>query len=131
MDFIIINKEQEWIDIYEDQPGFCYFKFKLDDIGADPVKAAEVPREELEPMLIQVEAVKGALSARLAITAVEKPAQPNQGDDRLLTAGEAAKILNVTPRWLYSHWKKLPFSRRISRKCLRFREAELLKYIKK
>lgn len=49
-------------------------------------------------------------------------------EDRLLDAEEAASLLKVTPRWLYRHAKHLPFTRRLSRKALRFSEAGLLKW---
>ena len=49
-------------------------------------------------------------------------------DDRFLTTEEAAARLNVTPSWLYRHWGKLPFARKLSRKALRFSEAELLRW---
>jgi predicted DNA-binding transcriptional regulator AlpA len=49
--------------------------------------------------------------------------------DTLLTAKEAAALMNVTPRWLYRHAAKLPFSRRIGRKNLRFSEAGLRRWI--
>ena len=45
--------------------------------------------------------------------------------DRLLTPEEAAAILGQSVRWLYRHAANLPFTRRISRKNLRFSEAGL------
>jgi hypothetical protein len=32
-------------------------------------------------------------------------------DERMLTANEAAQMLNTTPRWLYRHGAELPFAR--------------------
>jgi predicted DNA-binding transcriptional regulator AlpA len=58
--------------------------------------------------------------------------EPNAGRselDRLLTAEEAAAMLGVTVRWLYRHAAKLPFTRRISRKNLRFSERGLRNWI--
>jgi predicted DNA-binding transcriptional regulator AlpA len=55
--------------------------------------------------------------------------------DRLLTPEEAAEILNPAAnsansvRWLYRHANKLPFTRRIGRKNLRFSEAGLRRWI--
>ena len=45
--------------------------------------------------------------------------------DRLLTAEEAAPRLGATVRWLYDQAKTLPFTKRLSRKCLRFSEMGL------
>src|SRR5436309_2765053 len=49
--------------------------------------------------------------------------------DRLLTPEQAAAILNQKVRWLYRHSSKLPFTRRISRKNLRFSEAGLRRWL--
>ncbi|PYJ66216.1 MAG: hypothetical protein DME76_17365 [Verrucomicrobia bacterium] len=49
--------------------------------------------------------------------------------DTLLTVDEAAALLHVDPRWLYRHAAKLPFTRRISRKNLRFSEAGLRRWL--
>lgn len=49
--------------------------------------------------------------------------------DVLLSPNEAAELLGVTPRWLYRHYKQLPFSRKISRKVLRFSEAGLHRWL--
>ena len=50
-------------------------------------------------------------------------------DDRLLTADETAKILNVRKEWLYRHKKQLPFTRSLSRKNIKFSEAGLRKWM--
>ena len=49
--------------------------------------------------------------------------------DTLLTAKETAILMNVTPRWLYRHAAKLPFTRRINRKTLRFSEAGIRRWV--
>ncbi len=49
-------------------------------------------------------------------------------NDRLLSVDEAAELLKVTPQWLYRHARGLPFSRRLSRKALRFSEAGLRRW---
>jgi predicted DNA-binding transcriptional regulator AlpA len=49
--------------------------------------------------------------------------------DRLLSPKEAAEILGQDVRWLYRHANELPFTRRISRKNLRFSEAGLRRWI--
>jgi predicted DNA-binding transcriptional regulator AlpA len=51
------------------------------------------------------------------------------GPDRLLTAEQAAALLNVAPRWCYRHAAELPFTRRIGRKTLRFSEAGLRRWL--
>ncbi len=49
-------------------------------------------------------------------------------EDSLLTADEAAPLLNVTVRWLYRRASKLPFTKRLSRRNLRFSRAGLLRW---
>jgi hypothetical protein len=49
--------------------------------------------------------------------------------EKLLTPEQAADILGQTVRWVYRHAGKLPFTRRISRKNLRFSEAGLRRWI--
>ena len=41
-------------------------------------------------------------------------------DDRLLNTEEASKVLQVSPDWLYRNSRKLPFTRRLGAKALRF-----------
>ena len=48
--------------------------------------------------------------------------------DELLTAKEAAEILNVSEDWMYQHASKLPFTKRLSRKALRFSKRGLIRY---
>jgi predicted DNA-binding transcriptional regulator AlpA len=50
-------------------------------------------------------------------------------EDNLLTPEQAAEILGQSVRWLYRHAAKLPFTRRLSRKNLRFSEAGLRRWI--
>ena len=48
--------------------------------------------------------------------------------DKLLTPPEAAAILGQTVRWVYRHAPQWTFTRRLSRKCLRFQENALRRY---
>jgi predicted DNA-binding transcriptional regulator AlpA len=52
---------------------------------------------------------------------IHRTAEP----DRLLTAEEAAAILGQSVKWLYRHAAKLPFTRRMSRKNIRFSQRGL------
>ncbi len=55
--------------------------------------------------------------------------QDKKESDRLLTAGEAVRILAVSPDWLYRNARKLPFSRKLGPKMLRFSRLEIEKWI--
>jgi predicted DNA-binding transcriptional regulator AlpA len=50
-------------------------------------------------------------------------------EDDLLTIDEAAAKLRVSPRWLYRHAKTLPFSRKLSRKVLRFSRTGIARWL--
>lgn len=49
--------------------------------------------------------------------------------DRLLMPKETAQILGESVRWLYRHADRLPFTRRLSRKSLRFSEIGLRRWM--
>ena len=49
--------------------------------------------------------------------------------DRLLDAKEAAKILSVSPDWLYRHGSRLPFTRKLAPRVLRFSYQGIQKYL--
>lgn len=53
---------------------------------------------------------------------------PPTEKDRLLTPKEAAEILGQKVRWVYRHAPRWQFTRRLSRKCLRFSETGLRRY---
>jgi predicted DNA-binding transcriptional regulator AlpA len=50
-------------------------------------------------------------------------------EDRLLTADEAAKLLSMSTDWLYRNAKKLPFSRKLGPKMLRFSHQGIVKWL--
>lgn len=102
---------------------------RLADIIDHPDQVKEIPTEAIPRLLAQLAATQGALAARLLCNPmVETAQQSSQEEDRLLTAEQAAALLNVTPRWLYRHAKSLPFMRRFSRKVLRFSEAGIKRW---
>jgi excisionase family DNA binding protein len=49
--------------------------------------------------------------------------------DRLLDPAEAAKLLSVSEDWLYHNAGKLPFTRKLGRRLLRFSYQEMMKWI--
>ena len=53
----------------------------------------------------------------------------NPQQDRLLTVDEAADVLGVKTGWLYRHADRLPFTRKLSPKMLRFSELGLRRYL--
>jgi predicted DNA-binding transcriptional regulator AlpA len=55
--------------------------------------------------------------------------KPESGENRLLTAEEAAQILSVSPDWLYRNARKLPFTRKLGPKMLRFDYRGMVKWL--
>jgi predicted DNA-binding transcriptional regulator AlpA len=103
--------------------------FKLAEIIDNHERMNEIPPEAIPSILIQLASVQTALAVRLVRDpVVVNGRQEHVECDTLLTANEAAKLLSVSPRWLYRHWKQLPFSRRLSRKTLRFSQAGIRKW---
>jgi len=50
-------------------------------------------------------------------------------EERLLDIEEAAKVLSVSPEWLYHNRKHLPFARKLGHKLLRFSYVEMLRWM--
>jgi predicted DNA-binding transcriptional regulator AlpA len=103
----------------------------LAEIIANPQKVQDLPAESIPAVLGEIEHIRASLWARMMSANGNSPSHEQQkvgGEDKLLTAEEAAAILKVSSRWLYRHAKKLPFTRRLSRKVLRFSEAGLRKW---
>lgn len=55
--------------------------------------------------------------------------QDDHERDPLLTAHEAAQMLSVSTDWLYRNARKLPFSRKLGPKMLRFSRLGIEKWI--
>ena len=52
-----------------------------------------------------------------------------QSGDRLLTAEQAAEILSTSPDWLYRHANRLPFTRKLGPRMLRFSYQGIQKWL--
>lgn len=51
-------------------------------------------------------------------------------DERLLSVEDAAQILSVSPDWLYRRANKLPFTRKLGPKALRFSKRGIENWLK-
>lgn len=72
--------------------------------------------------------------ARLLVKSVvaelgAEPSESTHAEDQLLTVEEAAQVLGQTAKWVYRHADGLPFTRRLSRRNLRFSKLGLQKYL--
>ena len=54
---------------------------------------------------------------------------PDSGSDRLLTAEEVAERLQRSADWVYRQAKYWPFTRRLTRRTVRFSEAGLTRWL--
>jgi excisionase family DNA binding protein len=52
------------------------------------------------------------------------------GEDRFLTIEEAARIISVSPDWVYRRTKTLPFIRKLGPKMVRCSHNDLQKWMK-
>ena len=89
---------------------------------------ADVPLVEIPRLLGCLEQVKAGFWAKLVTHNGKAQPLPSTEPDKLLFPEDAAALLNVKTRWLYDHWKQLPFARKLSRKALRFSEAGLRRW---
>src|SRR5262245_18168225 len=79
----------------------------------DPARVAEVDPAGLPALLAQLTTAAAVVAARLST--IEPPSEPRaaSGADRLLTAKEAAVLLNLSTDFLYKHDAAKPFRVRI------------------
>ncbi len=100
----------------------------LADLIEKPELVRDVPMGTIPALMGQCAALQSGLAARLACTPTSVDSSPME-TDQLLTAEEAAKVLGVSPRWVYRHASGLPFTRRLSPKAIRFNQAGLRKWL--
>ena len=73
-------------------------------------------RTELPALAAELGRAMADVLARCATPAVTPPAPSTE----LLDVGTAAQRLNVAPSWLYRHAARLPFTRKMGHRTLRF-----------
>jgi predicted DNA-binding transcriptional regulator AlpA len=66
---------------------------------------------------------------RQAVREEIQAATNNTKGDRLLDPEEAAKLLSVSEDWIYHNAKKLPFTRKLGPRLLRFSYHGMLKWM--
>jgi excisionase family DNA binding protein len=91
---------------------------------------AQLSRDEAASALFELGALNAALAARAADAVPQQGTEAQPDHERLLTPAQAAERLGVTRRWLYRNAKRLPFTRKLTPRTLRFHEAGLEKYIR-
>jgi predicted DNA-binding transcriptional regulator AlpA len=86
-----------------------------------------LPTEAVPEAIGQLERAKATLWARLMVPAPTAPALDDP--DTTVDVREAARLLAMSPTWLYRHAKQLPFTRRVGRRALRFSVAGIQRYL--
>lgn len=89
---------------------------------------AGLTREQIAEATRQAASLQGRLAEAMRV--VTAPSTPRPTPERLLSVEDAAIRLGVTKRWLYRNAKRLPFTRKLTRRTLRFHEAGLERYIR-
>ena len=77
----------------------------------------------------QLDEALAAVLKPIVKEAVQEAMNGHGEGDRLLDAEEAANILSVSPDWLYRHANRLPFTRKLAPRLLRFSYLAIQKYI--
>lgn len=95
---------------------------------ADPSRLNGLAPEQALGLLASLRAVVTTERTAGLGRALTEPVAAWSGED-LLTIDEAAVALRVSPRWLYRHAKSVPFSRKLSRKVLRFSRAGIARWL--
>lgn len=89
---------------------------------------AAVPPGELADLVGELARLDVLVRQRIAENG-KAESQPSTEPDRYLTAVEAAKILKVSPDWLYRRAGRLPFGHKLSPHVTRFSERELRRWM--
>ncbi len=94
-----------------------------------PVEAVDaVPVERLPALVAGLAALQARAAARLAVGGNGVQAVVERDTD-LLEAKEAAKLLKMSEGWLYKNAKRLPFTRRVGLRSLRFSAEGIRRYL--
>jgi len=107
---------------------------ELRDLVEHPEQIPALSPDVIPRILGELEVLRAGLLVRL-ITHPATATPPggantkSQPLDRLLSPTEAAALLKVTTRWLYRHHRSLPFTKRLSRRALRFSEEGLRRWL--
>ena len=94
-----------------------------------PEQVAQVPPEQVPPVLCRLAALQTMLAARLAAEATSSPATSEQGPEKLLDVRQAAERIGMSTDWLYRHKDKLPFTRPVGTRTVRFSDAGITRWL--
>ena len=102
----------------------------FDELVTNPDKVHQLTPQEAMTILPSVAGLYAMLQARASSNEnMLVRRQQVVERDRLLTPQETAMRIGTDVRWVYRHAGKWPFTRRLSRKKLRFSEAGLNRWL--
>src|SRR5207253_3144163 len=101
----------------------------LRELLGDPEHISELSPVEAASALVELAGLQAAVAARLR--SASPVAQVNQSpeEDRLLTAEDVAARFGRSVAWVYRQAKHWNFTRRITRRTVRFSEAGLQRFL--
>lgn len=103
---------------------------ELRDLIADPRRVAELTPSEAATALVELAGLQAAVAGRLRAGAEDGAhVVPALEGDRLLTAEDVAGRLNRSVAWVYRQSRQWPFTRRLTRRTVRFSEAGLQRFL--
>ena len=70
------------------------------------------------------ETLRAIIREELA-TLVKATGSRSSAEDRLLSAAQAAEVLQVSERWLYKHADRLPYAVKLSSSVVRFSQNKI------
>jgi predicted DNA-binding transcriptional regulator AlpA len=88
----------------------------------------QTPKTDASDSTLLVTMTRGDLR-ELIRDEVQAARTAQQDADRLLGTKEAAEMLSVSEDWLYRQAKKLPFTRKLGPKMLRFSYKGIIKWL--
>jgi len=83
--------------------------------------------EELPEVIGALEAARAHAWARLTRPPAIVP--PTEEADATVDVKDAARLLGMSPSWLYRNAKRLPFARRVGGRAVRFSTAGIRRYL--
>lgn len=102
----------------------------LRDLLADPRRVDELTPVEAASALVQLASLQVALAAQLRAGPTSTDADLLvPASDRLLTAEDVAGRFGRSVAWVYRQAKHWTFTRRVTRRTLRFSEAGLSRWV--
>ena len=92
----------------------------LAEFIGDPRAVSEIPPETIPDILGEIERLRALLWAQMVAPGAKGRGEATAAEDTLLKPAEAAQRLGMSRDFLYRNADKLPFTRRLGPRRLRF-----------